>query len=203
MIKRTKGRLALVGIAVIAMLTAAACYTPVETAIRTTMYTDGVLSVTVKDGVSGPVIGEASGPVSFTLLRPSPFEKLGCIDFTSQFHPCATWDGTMTPQGDLAGITGPWKVSLGYKYLGCITPIPCSAPDTELGLWKATSPDGTKDLNVNLAAGYAVNGTDGCPGKGVVLPSGGTFAPDFQTYYSIKLSVCSFEIHDAWVAVAP
>lgn len=175
------------------VLAAAACTNP--GGLTPKILGDGSFAYEVSTG--GSVVDSGGGPVSFEAR-----------DLSSPLLPkCGSWFETglkcsvslevkMATGAGFAGITGTWSLNLrGESNCDLLNPgCGKGVYPVELSLSALTTPDGASGVNATIP-GEFIDGTNGCPGKGVHFAGTGPVTGDPSSSAAVDVTFCSAELH--------
>jgi hypothetical protein len=177
-------------VATAAVLAASAC-TEVVQATTPTWTSDGTFEFTLHDGGStieggGPVtaVVAASGPDALTIpTECSPGQITGGSTCSRLYF------GTVTTKPGFIGDAGRWSVDF-RTYRWCDVFESCNPP-LGVTIEQVRTPDGTDGMDWFAVSNEMIDGTDGCPGRGVKLDGTGALQSDPSIDVDVRLVICS------------
>jgi hypothetical protein len=177
-----------VGMAVV--LAASAC-TEVVQATTPTWTSDGTFEFTLHDG--GSTI-EGGGPVSAVVSASGP----DALNIPTECSPgqltegstCSRlYFGAVTTKPGFIGDPGKWTVDF-RTYRWCSAFDSCNPP-LDVTIEQVRTPDGTDGMDWFAVSNAMIDGTDGCPGRGVKFEGTGSLLSDSSIDVDVRLVLCS------------
>jgi hypothetical protein len=183
-------RVMAIAAAAAAALVASSC-TEVVQATTPTWSSGGTFEFTLHDGSStieggGPVtaVVSASGPDALTIPTECSPGQL------SEGSTCSRlYFGALTTKPGFIGDAGKWSVDF-RTYRWCDVFGACDPPLT-VTIEQVRTPDGTDGMDWFAVSNEMIDGTDGCPGRGVKLDGTGSLLSDPSIDVDVRLVICS------------